>query len=384
MKIGFLTGHAPSVYMFRLDCMKYLQTRGFEVFVLAPEPKEEWGAAFEEHGIAYTQVSLSKNSTNPLNDIKTYFDLRKKLKAYRPDVVFCDHAKMIVYGLLAAKHTGIRHRLVMLGGVGSVLRDPPENFKRKLIKKLLTVEYRVALPKADRIFFQNRDDLALFKDLKMAKDRQAVMVPGSGVNLERFPQTPLPKNRNFLFVGRLIRDKGLMEYMEAGRLLRTKYPEAELHIVGYFDPNQTMLSIGDLQPYIDDGTVIFHGEQKNVLPFLQDCFAFVLPSYHEGTPRSVLEALSVGRPVITTNAPGCRETVIDGKNGFLVPVKDAKAIARAMETLCADRELAERMARGSRSFAEETFDVDIVCNIINQTILQVTEKEQRGKQYEPV
>lgn len=375
MRIGFLTGHAPSVYMFRLDCMKYLQTQGFEVFVLAPEPAEEWAAPFEEHGIAYTQVSLSKNSTNPLNDIGTYFDLRKKLKAFQPDVVFCDHAKMIVYGLLAAKHTGIRHRLVMMGGVGSVLRDPPENFKRKLIKKLLTLEYRVALPKADRIFFQNQDDLALFKDLKMAKDGQAVMVPGSGVNLDRFPQTPLPENRDFLFVGRLIRDKGLMEYMEAGRSLRQQFPDARLHVVGYFDPNQTMLSMADLQPYIDDGTVVFHGEQKNVLPFLQDSFAFVLPSYHEGTPRSVLEALSVGRPVITTDAPGCRETVRNGANGFLVPVKDPEAIAHAMKTLCADRAAAERMAQASRSFAEETFDVDIVCNIINQTILEVTEKE---------
>lgn len=374
MKIGFLTGHAPSVYLFRLDCMKYLQSQGFEVFVLAPEDEAEWKPQFAAHGIDYTQVSLSKNSTNPLNDIKTYFDLRRKLKARKPDVVFCDHAKMIVYGLLAAKHVGIKHRLVMMGGVGSVLRDPPENIKRKLIKKLLTLEYRTALPKADRIFFQNGDDLALFKELKMAKDSQAVMVPGSGINLTRFPQSPLPANKDFLFVGRLIRDKGLIEYMEAGRLLRVKHPDAKLRVVGYFDPNQTMLSMADLQPFIDDGTVIFHGEQKNVLPFLQDCFTFVLPSYHEGTPRSVLEALSVGRPVITTDAPGCRETVKNGENGFLVPVRDANALAQAMETLCDSRETAEQMAIASRRFAESTFDVNIVCDIINKTILNVIQK----------
>lgn len=374
MKIGFLTGHAPSVYMFRLDCMKYLQSRGFEVFVLAPEPCSEWAASFEEHGISYMQVKLSKNSTNPLNDIATYFDLRKKLRESKPDIVFCDHAKMIVYGLLAAKHVGIKRRLVMMGGVGSVLRDPPENFKRKLVKKLLTIEYRAALPKADRIFFQNTDDLNLFKSYKMAKDAQAVMVPGSGVNLEQFCLTPLPENMDFLFVGRLIRDKGLIEYMQAGRLLRKQYPQAKLHVVGYFDPNQTMLSMDDLQPYIDDGTVVFHGEQKNVLPFLQACFAFVLPSYHEGTPRSVLEALSVGRPVITTDAPGCRETVRNGENGFIVPVKDAKAIADAMEKLCAERQTAERMAAASRAFAESTFDVNIVCDIINQTIIEITKR----------
>ena len=374
MKIGFLTGHAPSVYMFRLDCMKYLQQNGFEVAVLAPEPAEEWAEAFETQGISYTQVSLSKNSTNPFSDIGSYFDIKKKLKTIQPDIVFCDHAKMIIYGLLAAKRLKIRHRLVMMGGVGSVLRDPPEGFKRKLVKLFLTIEYRVALPLADRIFFQNEDDFQLFESYKMAKRSQVVMVPGSGVNLERFPDTPLPKNHEFLFVGRLIRDKGLMEYMEAGRILRKTVPDAKLHVVGYFDPNQTMLSIDDLQPYIDDGTIVFHGKQENVLPFLQQCYAFVLPSYHEGTPRSVLEALSVGRPVITTDAPGCRETVKDGENGFLVPVKNAPAIANAMLRLCLDPQLAEKMAAEARKYAETKFDVNYVCNITLKTILEIVER----------
>lgn len=374
MKIGFLTGHAPSVYMFRLDCMKYLQQNGFEVAVLAPEPREEWAQTFEKYGISYTQIALSKNSTNPLSDISAYFDIKKKLKEIQPDIVFCDHAKMIIYGLLAAKRLKIRNRLVMMGGVGSVLRDPPESFKRKLVKLILTIEYRVSLPLADRIFFQNEDDFQLFEKHHMAKRSQAVMVPGSGINLERFPYTPLPKNHDFLFVGRLIRDKGLMEYMEAGRILRKKVPDAKLHVIGYFDPNQTMLSIADLQPYIDDGTIIFHGKQDNVLPFLQQCFAFVLPSYHEGTPRSVLEALSVGRPVITTDAPGCRETVKEGENGFLVPVKNTAAIADAMLRLCNEPQTAQNMAAASRSYAETKFDVNIVCNITHKTILEIVER----------
>ena len=200
------------------------------------------------------------------------------------------------------------------------------------------------------------------------------MVPGSGVNLERFPYTPLPKNHDFLFVGRLIRDKGLMEYMEAGRILRKTVPDAKLHVIGYFDPNQTMLSIADLQPYIDDGTIVFHGKQDNVLPFLQQCFTFVLPSYHEGTPRSVLEALSVGRPVITTDAPGCRETVKEGENGFLVPVKDATALTDAMLRLCNEPQTAQNMAAASRRYAESKFDVNIVCNITHKTILEIVER----------
>lgn len=374
MKIGFLTGHAPSVYMFRLDCMKYLQANGFEVAVLAPEPPEEWEQAFEQHGISYTQVALSKNSTNPFSDISAYFDIKKKLKAIQPDIVFCDHAKMIIYGLLAAKRLKIKNRLVMMGGVGSVLRDPPESLKRKLVKLLLTIEYRVSLPLADRIFFQNEDDFQLFESYHMAKRSQAVMVPGSGINLERFPYTPMPDNHDFLFVGRLIRDKGLMEYMQAGRTLRKSIPDAKLHVIGYFDANQTMLSISDLQPYIDDGTVVFHGKQDNVLPYLQQSFAFVLPSYHEGTPRSVLEALSVGRPVITTDAPGCRETVINDKNGFLVPVKDAQALADAMLQLCRHPKLTQEMAKASRAYAESKFDVNIVCEITQKTISEIVER----------
>lgn len=374
MKIGFLTGHAPSVYMFRLDCMKYLQANGFEVAVLAPEPPEEWEQAFEQHGISYTQIALSKNSTNPFSDISAYFDIKKKLKAIQPDIVFCDHAKMIIYGLLAAKRLKIKNRLVMMGGVGSVLRDPPEGLKRKLVKLLLTIEYRVSLPLADRIFFQNEDDFQLFESYHMAKRSQAVMVPGSGINLERFPYTPMPDNHDFLFVGRLIGDKGLMEYMQAGRLLRKSVPDAKLHVIGYFDANQTMLSISDLQPYIDDGTVVFHGKQDNVLPYLQQSFAFVLPSYHEGTPRSVLEALSVGRPVITTDAPGCRETVINDKNGFLVPVKDAQALADAMLQLCRHPKLTQEMAKASRAYAESKFDVNIVCEITQKTISEIVER----------
>ena len=368
MKIGFLTGHAPSVYLFRLDCMKYLQARGHEIFVLAPEPAAEWSEAFGQFGIAYIQVKLSKNTTNPLSDVAAYFDIRKKLRAEKLDCVFCDHAKMIVYGLLAAKHVGVARRFVIMGGVGSVLRDPPENLKRKLIYHILRIEYRTALPLAEKIFFQNEDDLKLFLDLGMARREQAVMIPGSGVNLEQYPCTPLPENRDFLFVGRLIRDKGLMEYLAAGRRVRKQYPDAKLHVVGYFDPNQTMLSMADLQPYIDDGTAVFHGKQDNVVPFLNDCFAFVLPSYHEGTPRSVLEALSVGRPIVTTDAPGCRETVQDGVNGFLAPVRDVDVLARSMQHLCAERDTALRMAKASRKLAEERFDVQIVCKIINQTL----------------
>lgn len=373
MKIVFLTGHAPSVYMFRLDCMKRLQADGFQVSVFAPETPEEWAASFEEHEISYTQIKMEKNSTNPISDFKAYLQIRKELKKLQPEVVFCDHAKMIIYGLLAAKHCHIRHRFVMMGGVGSVLRDAPESLFRKIIQRILAFEYRASVPCATKVFFQNRDDVALFERYRFICKNQVVMVPGSGINLDRFPAEPLPKNRDFLFVGRLIRDKGLVEAMDSARRVRKEFPDMKLHIVGYFDPNQTMMQQSDLQPYIEDGTVVFHGKQSDVFPYVRDSFAFVLPSYHEGTPRSVLEAMSVGRPVITTDAPGCRETVVDGYNGYLVPVKTTEPLAEAMKKLCANRELAIKMGKNGRKRAEEVFDVNIVCDIISKTILDAME-----------
>lgn len=374
MKIVFLTAHAPSVFQFRLDFMKHLQGQGFEVFVLAPESVEEWGSAFREHGIRYSCVEMKKNSTNPLHDLQSYLSIRKQLKELCPDAVFCDHAKMIIYGTLAAKHCKIHHRFIMMGGVGSVLRDAPVSLKRRLVRKILTFEYRASIPKASNVFFQNPDDAQLFQDLRFVRPEQIVMVPGSGVNTEQFPYTPMPDRHDFLFVGRLIEDKGLLEYMKAGRFVRAQVPDARFHVIGYFDENQTMLQMSDLQPYIDDGTVCFHGYQKNVLPFLQECSVFVLPSYHEGTPRSVLEAMSVGRAVITTDAPGCRETVEHGKNGLLVPVKDEKALAEAMLQLCRDPEGTRAMALESRRLAEEKFDVKIVCEIQTNTIRKAMEQ----------
>lgn len=368
MKMVFLSGHAPSVFRFRLDFMKRLQKDGFQVVVLAPEPDGEWAEEFAKHNISYESVYMLKNSANPLNDIRSYRDIYKRLKRLRPDAVFCDHAKMIIYGTLAAKHRKIQHRFIMMGGVGSVLRDESNSFKRKLVRKILSFEYRASIPKATKVFFQNSDDAELFQSLHFVEQEQIVMVPGSGVNLQEYPYTPMPENHHFLFVGRLIEDKGLMEYMQAGRIVRQRYPDAQFHVVGYFDTNQTMLQMSDLQPFIDDGTVIFHGRQQNVLPYLQACFVFVLPSYHEGTPRSTLEALSVGRPVITTDAPGCRETVVEGQNGYIVPVRDAQALAEAMLRLCDGRETALSMAKCARKLAEDKFDVTIVCDIQSDTI----------------
>lgn len=194
------------------------------------------------------------------------------------------------------------------------------------------------------------------------------MLHGSGVNLEHFRQLDWLKTNGFLCVARLIRDKGVMEYLEACREIRKKYPDVHCMLVGPFDTNPSAISKDEVNAYIQDGSIEFFGEQNDVIPFLKRCSVFVLPSYREGTPKAVLEAMACGRAVITTDAPGCRETVIDGENGFLVPVKDVSAIVEKMELLINNRELLVKMGEQGRRMAEERFDVKKVNQIIMETM----------------
>ena len=229
-------------------------------------------------------------------------------------------------------------------------------------------EYRLGMRHAPKVFFQNRDDLKVFTDHKILPQSKAVMLHGSGVNVEKFTPTPLPEKPGFLCISRLIRDKGVVEYLEAARKLHALHPEVTCVLVGPFDTNPSAIRPEELQSYIDDGSVLYAGEQKDVQPYLRVCTAYVLPSYHEGTPKTVLEAMACGRPAITTDAPGCRETVTDGVNGLLVPVKDVDAIVAAMEKLLTEPETAARMAVEARRIAEDRYDVRKVNRTIRRTM----------------
>jgi glycosyltransferase involved in cell wall biosynthesis len=254
----------------------------------------------------------------------------------------------------------------MIAGVGSVFLGG--GFKKKLVRAILVAEYKLGLRKAKRIFFQNRDDLAVFTSCGILQEDRVVMIHGSGVNLDKFPTTPLPENPGFLCISRLIRDKGVCEYLDAARQIHKRHPQVRCVLVGPFDTNPSAIKPEDLQPYIEDGSIEYVGEQKDVYPYLRDCTAYVLPSYHEGTPKTVLEAMASGRAIVTTDAPGCRETVEDGVNGYLVPVKDVTAIVEAMEKIIAEPEKTAQMAQAARQLAEEKYDVNKVNLMIRQTM----------------
>jgi glycosyltransferase involved in cell wall biosynthesis len=361
-----LSSFTTSLFWFRVDMMQSFRAAGCEVVAVGDGAEAEWTERFAVMGIRYRQVPVRRNGTNPLQDLKTLRALYRLLKEEKPDKIFAYQAKTVIYGGIAARMNGVREVYPLIAGVGSVFLD--DGLKRKLIRAILVAEYKAGMKHAPKVFFQNRDDLAEFTARGILPEEKAVMIHGSGVNIEKFTPTPMPEVPGFLCISRLIRDKGVCEYLAAARIIRQRHPEVRCVLVGPFDTNPSAIRLEELQPYIDDGSVVYVGEQKDVYPYLCDCTAYVLPSYHEGTPKTVLEAMASGRTIITTDAPGCRETVTDGVNGYLVPVRDVDAIVAAMEKIIADPAKTAGMARVAREIAEEQYDVHKVNRIIRQTM----------------
>ena len=339
--------------------------RGAEVVVFGDESGSEWNGYFSRHNVKYRSYQVSRNGMNPAADIATLKALKRLLDEEKPDKVWTYQAKPNIYGSIAAHQSGIPEIYVMMGGLGSVFRAG--DLKSRVVRAIVAAEYRYAMRFAKTVFFQNHDDVGVFESLRILSRGKAVLTHGSGVNISHFSFCQLPDSMRFLFVGRLVRGKGIMDYLYAARIVKKVHPEVAFDVVGPFDTNPTGIKSEELQPYVDDGIVTFHGEQRDVLPFLINSSVFVLPSYYgEGTPKSALEAMAVGRPLIVADAVGCREVVDEGYNGFLVPPKNPGALSRAMINLIENDELRKKMGAASRKMAEMTFDVvkvnEVICH----------------------
>ena len=362
MKILVLSSNTNSLIQFRLDMMKSFQSRGYTVVAAGDAPEEEWSDYFSAMGIRYRQIFVQRNGMNPKNDLKTLSSIKKLLQEERPDKIFAYQAKSIVYGGAAAKQLRIKEFYSLIAGVGSIFVS--KGIKIKIVRAILSLQYRHAMNKAPIVFFQNNDDVELFLKKKIVKRSQVCVINGSGVNLDIFTPMPLPEQTAFLSVSRLIKDKGVREYLSAARIVKERYPHTRFMLVGPFDSNPSAIKPEELKPYIDDNVIEYFGEQRDVRPYLGQCSVFVLPSYREGVPKTVLEAMASQRAIITTDAPGCRDTVIDGENGYLVPVGDAVALADKMIELLNSPDQIAVMAKKGRRIAEEKYDV----NKINKNI----------------
>lgn len=365
MKIAVITAATHSIPRFRIDMIDEFVRRGCDVVVFGDEPHEAWDEFFEQHNVAYRTYPVSRNGMNPLSDLNTKRALKKLLIEEKPDKVWTYQAKPNIYGCIAAHEIGIKDIYVMMGGLGSVFRAT--DAKSRLVRGIVSAEYRHAMRYAKNVFFQNLEDVELFEKLSILNRDKVVLTRGSGVNVSTYRQAEFPAQMRFLFVGRLVRGKGVLDYLDAARIVKKAHPEVGFDLVGPFDSNPTAVKPEDIQPYIDENIVDYHGEQKNVQPFQETSSVFVLPSYYgEGTPKSALEAMSTGRPLIVADAVGCREVVQEGVNGFLVPPQNPKEIAAAMTRLIEEPGLKERMGAESREMAENLFDVrkvnEVICN----------------------
>ncbi len=366
MKVIVLSSFTTSLMWFRMDMMKAFQDKGYEVLAIGDGTEEDWSERFAQEGIRYQSIPVERNGTNPLKDLKTLQALVKLLRQEKPDKIFAYQAKTVIYGGIAARVCGIQEFYPLIAGVGSVFLG--SGFKNRLVRTVLVAEYRLGIKKVPACFFQNQDDLAVFVANKIVNPERVTILNGSGVDIARFHPASLPEDPAFLCISRLIRDKGVGEYLEACRIIRQKYPNVRCMLVGPFDTNPSAIKPEELQGYIDDGSVEYFGEQKDVYPYLVQASVFVLPSYHEGTPKTVLEAMASGRAIITTDAPGCRETVENGVNGLLVPVKDSAALADAMKKLLGNPAQIEAMGIVGRKRAENKYDVHLVNKVITQTM----------------
>ena len=229
--------------------------------------------------------------------------------------------------------------------------------------------YRLAFKYNKHVFFQNPDDLALFHQKGYIHSiNQAVLINGSGVDIDEFSPSDYPPSISFLLIARLLRDKGIYEYAEAARRIREIYPEVKFRLAGWIDQNPYAIEERHLEAWHDNGDIEFIGRLADVRPTLAACSVYVLPSYREGTPRTVLEAMAMGRPIISTDAPGCRETVNQGVNGYLVSVRDVDSLVDAMLSFIERPELIREMGQASRKIAEEKYDVRKVNAIILKTM----------------
>ena len=364
-----------SLYSNRGDLIKELVSNGHSVAAVIPD--YDFLTEVDSLGIPVFTYSIQRTGVNPLSDLFAIRSLVSLFRQHRPQIVFNYGVKPVIYGAIAAKLARVPHIYGMITGLGHAYTT--QSLKTRILRLIVTPLYQLGVSLTHHVFFQNPDDEAEFVQRRIVRDRsKATQINGSGVNTQAFPQKPLPAgDALFLFIGRLLTEKGIAEFVEAAAALRVRYPTARFVAVGPHDPNLPHAVCGNkLEQWRKAGAVEFVGGVKDVRAWLEQCTVFVLPSYREGTPRSVLEAMSVGRPVITSDAPGCRETVIDGVNGLLVPPRDQYALAAAMERFLADPNLIAGMAIESRRIAEEKYDVRKVNRVILETMNLMGEANQ--------
>ncbi|MBX2956364.1 MAG: glycosyltransferase family 4 protein [Cyclobacteriaceae bacterium] len=366
MKVAIVLNTSWNIVNFRLSLIKSLQALGHEIHTIAPT--DSYTETLKTSGCIHHALKMDSRGANPLKDIALVFELYSIYRSIRPDVILHYTIKPNVYGTLAAAL--LRIPVVNnVCGLGTVfLKKGPLSFIAKFL-------YRSSFRFARKVFFQNPDDLKLFLDEKLVPENAVDLIPGSGIDLKKF--APVPYNRNskftFLLISRLITDKGILEYIEAVKKLKAKGLDARFQVLGAMDPEHKRgINRDVIQSWINTGTIEYLGTTDDVRQFITKADCIVLPSYREGTPRTLLEAASSSKPIIATNVPGCTQVVEHEVNGLLCELKNADDLAEKMLTLSSldDNQLMAFGANGRRKMEAE-FDESLVINKYLQTLTEL-------------
>lgn len=357
MKVALIGNQAFGLLNFRAALIRRLVGDGHEVVAFVPDYTPESRAAVVALGATPLDHRLSRNGMNPVKDLQATWELRNSLRRVAPDLVLSYTVKPVVFGTLAAWLAGVKRRYALIEGLGHAFIHS-DTLKERLLQRSVSTLYRIALGLAGRTLFLNRDDQAAFVTRRLVPPGRSLVVGTIGVDLDEWGFVPPASGPlTFLFIGRLLYEKGLAEFVAAARQIRLDFPTARFVIVGDVDTNPSSVSRATVLQWVDEGLLEWPGH-TDVKPWIAQASVFVLPSYREGFPRATQEAMAMGRAVITTDVPGCRETVVEGVNGFLVPVQNATALAAAMRIFLEHPEHVGVMGQRSREMAEKQFAID--------------------------
>jgi glycosyltransferase involved in cell wall biosynthesis len=356
MHIVLLGNTSRTVVNFWRVLVESLLIAGCRVTVFAPEGDADAEAAIRDMGAALRHYPLDRKGLNPVRDMVTLTALHRLFRREQPDMLFCYTIKPVIYGCLAARFAGVRRRFATITGLGYMFEA--DSIIKKVLMALATLLYRLALIGATAVFFQNREDREVFEQAGIVGPAHRVeLTKGTGVDITHFAPVPLPSGPPvFLLVGRLLEAKGLYEYAEAARMLKKRHPDVRFQLLGPPEQGLGSVPLESVRRWEREGIIEYLGQTRDVRPCLAAAAVIVLPSWREGTPCSVMEGMSMGRPAVVTDAPGCREVVTSGVNGHMAPLRNSQALANAMERFILHPEDIVSMGAASRKTATEEFD----------------------------
>ena len=362
--IAIVINTSWNIYNFRLGLLKALQSDGYQIIAIAPT--DIYSSKFEALGFEHHNVNINNKGTNPFEDVKLIWELYRLYKKIKPDILLHYTIKPNIYGTTAAWLAGVPV-ISNISGLGTVF------LSNKLSSRVAKLLYKIALKFPLKVFFQNNDDRNVFLQLKLVSEEKTEVLPGSGINTNKLSPIECMQSNlsfSFLFIARLVKDKGLIEYVNAARKLKVKYPTVQFTILGAFYPgNPTAITQQEMFAWEQEEVITYLGTSNNVPSIIANSDCVVLPSYREGLSRVLLEAASMAKPIVTTNVPGCKDVVEDGINGFLCKARDSDDLAAQMEKMLKldHIERVQMGAKGREKVIEE-FDEAIVISSYKMAI----------------